>query len=104
MSGSEKAVSSRERGDMESLLHTAYCLLMHQSGSQAPRAYLQFLGLTVDAHLDRLEVRVPSPFCLVVCMTHIIAHNRSLTAYFTHLRHSLMFLLFQYSPVFMYVN
>jgi hypothetical protein len=88
------------QGEARYRILAAYCLLLCQSGSQAPGAYLQFLCLAVDANLDRLEVRIPSPFCFVVCMTHIIAHNRFLTAYFTHLGHNLMFLLFQCSRTF----
>ncbi len=79
-----------QQGKARNRILAAYCLLMCQARSQAPRAYLQFLCLTADANLDRLEVRVPSPFGFIVGMTHIIAHVRPLTTYVTDSRHFLI--------------
>jgi len=83
----EYAVSSRERIDTKCLLLTAYCFLVYQSGSQTPCTDLHFLSLAFYIDPHRLEVWIPAPFRFIVSVTYIMAYSRSLTAYFTYLRH-----------------
>ena len=84
----EKAVCNREKLHIECLLLTAYCLLMCQSRSETSRTHLHLFGLSFNVNSHGLEVRIPAPFRFIVGMTYIIACNRSLTTYFTYLRHS----------------
>jgi hypothetical protein len=65
-----------------------------QSRSETSRAHLHLFGLSFNVNSHGLEVRVPAPFRFIVSMTYIIACNRSLTTYFTHLRHAVISLIF----------
>ena len=64
-----------------------YSRLYDQTGPDTACTYPHLFSLTVLDRPDPLEIGVPALLGLVMGMTDIIAHNRSLATYFTHLCH-----------------
>jgi hypothetical protein len=53
-------------------------------GTDASGAYLDAFNRTVADGFDFLQVWVPGPACLIVCMTDVVAEAGAFAAYFAY--------------------
>lgn len=65
----------------------------HLFGAETARADLRLYDLASDVDSHGMDIGVPSPFCLVVGVTHVISNDGSLPADITNSTHRLYLLI-----------